>query len=221
MDGNKKGIILIVDDSKYDRLLYREYLGHDRFEIHEVEDGDEVLDQLKIKVPDLIMLDWDMPRVGGLEVLHMLKKDPIHNTIPIIVITGRDDDEVLSTAFDFGSVDFLNKPVKKDELNARIVNILRTQDNIVSLEKEKFELEEISFNAQIEKANLKKIQALEFEDLKAASKFENVFLQDLGNIQAAIANFDSMDKEEILESSRKIVSRIELRINEYRESKKL
>ena len=57
--------ILIVDDREFDRIIYREYLGETNYRFEEMEDGTGILERLGDINPDLILLDWQMPRQGG------------------------------------------------------------------------------------------------------------------------------------------------------------
>lgn len=140
--------ILVIDDREFDRLLYKEYLGDEQYEFSELDDGEGTISQLNSKSYDLILLDWQMPRVGGLETLRNVKNSS-HRDIPIIIITGLEDDKVLEQAFDYGGVDFINKPVSKVELNSRVNSVLQLFNSTKMLIKQKDELE--SLNAIISK----------------------------------------------------------------------
>jgi len=136
--------ILIVDDRKFDRMLYTEYLGDTNYVFKELDDGEHILETIQSFEPNLILLDWQMPRVSGLEALKMVKKNQAFKEIPIIIITGLEDENVLEEAFDYGSVDFLNKPVSSIELNARVLNAIRLKEAIQTVIKQKEELETLS-----------------------------------------------------------------------------
>lgn len=120
--------ILIVDDREFDRIIYREYLNDVNYQFEELEDGIGILELLPNIKPDLILLDWQMPRQGGLETLKMIKKNMAYAKIPIIIITGLQDESVLEEAFDFGAFDFLTKPVSQLELNARVLNAIKLKE---------------------------------------------------------------------------------------------
>ncbi len=152
--------ILIVDDREFDRILYREYLGDQNYHFAELEDGEKILDQIASSKPDLILLDWQMPRVGGLDTLKILKKNKAYSNIPIIIITGLQDENVLEEAFDYGSVDFLNKPVSKIELTARVHSAIKLSEATRTLVNQKKELLELNQIIQNQKAELEKSLAL-------------------------------------------------------------
>ncbi len=155
--------VLIIDDREFDRIIYKEYLGEVNYHFNELDDGLGVLDQLTKELPDLILLDWQMPRQGGLETLKIIKKNRMYQDIPIIIITGLQDDKVLEEAFDFGSVDFLNKPVKNIELNARVHSALKMSEQNKMLFKQKRELEDLNKIINSQKEELQKSLTIKTE----------------------------------------------------------
>ena len=148
--------ILIVDDRQFDRILYKEYLGDTNYSFTELDDGENILETISDEKPDLILLDWQMPRVSGLEALKMIKKNQAFKNIPVIIITGLEDEKVLEEAFDFGSIDFLNKPVTRIELNARVLNAISLQDAIRRLASQTEELYSLNSIIKNQKVELEK-----------------------------------------------------------------
>ena len=158
--------ILIVDDREFDRILYKEYLDDTNFSFAELDDGEGILEQLKQEKPDLMLLDWQMPRQGGLDTLKMIKKNNSFKDIPIIIITGLQDEKVLEEAFDYGSVDFLNKPVSKIELVSRVMNVLKLVDAQKTLLTQKHELLDLNQIIKNQKSELEKSLALKSQLLE-------------------------------------------------------
>ena len=177
--------ILIVDDREFDRILYKEYLDDTNFVFTELDDGEGIIDQLKIEKPDLMLLDWQMPRQGGLDTLKMIKKNNSFKDIPIIIITGLQDEKVLEEAFDYGSVDFLNKPVNKIELVSRVMNVLKLVEAQKALLGQKRELLDLNQIIKNQKSELEKSLALKSQLL-----------------ESSVVEFD----KEISEKNRKVVS---------------
>lgn len=136
--------ILIVDDREFDRILYKEYLGEGSYDFMEIDDGEQVAPTLEKTIPELILLDWQMPRMGGLDTLKILKRDERYTEIPVIIITGLQDERVLEEAFNFGGVDFLNKPVTRIELNSRVTNALNLYHAKRKLQQQRDELTELN-----------------------------------------------------------------------------
>jgi two-component system, response regulator len=113
--------ILVVDDDPDDQLLIREALAEARVQtdVQVVNDGLELLDYLRrggrfsrvdAPQPDLILLDLNMPRMGGHEVLQNLKTDPQLRQIPIVVLTTSKREEDVRRSYDFGANTFISKP---------------------------------------------------------------------------------------------------------------
>lgn len=140
---SSKPNILIIDDREFDRVLYKEYLGDEQYNFSELDDGEGAISTLNSKEFDLILLDWQMPRVGGLETLRNVKNSS-HRDTPIIIITGLEDEKVLEQAFDYGGVDFINKPVSKIELNSRVNSVLKLFYSTKMLIKQKEELQSLN-----------------------------------------------------------------------------
>jgi DNA-binding response OmpR family regulator len=157
--------ILIVDDREFDRILYQEYLGSANYVFSELEDGESILQHLSEFKPNLILLDWQMPKVGGLDTLKMLKKNNLYNNIPIIIITGLQDENVLEEAFDYGSIDFLNKPVSKIELTARVHSAIRLNEAKQMLLMQRQELLELNKIIQSQKGELEKSLEIKSQQL--------------------------------------------------------
>ncbi len=148
--------ILIVDDRLHDRMLYQEFLGDVNYIIAELDDGETIIETVDDFRPDIILLDWQMPRVGGLESLKRIKKHKIFKEIPVIIITGLQNDSVLEEAFDYGSVDFINKPVSKIQLNSRVDNALKLFESKKLLFKQREELKTLNDIITYQKEELEK-----------------------------------------------------------------
>ncbi len=155
--------VLIIDDREFDRILYKEYLGDANYTFVEREDGFGILEELSTIEPDIILLDWQMPRQGGLETLKLIKKNKIWSELPIIIITGLKDEKVLEEAFDYGSVDFLNKPVTGTELNSRVHNALKLSDATQMLRIKSKELIDLNKIIRSQKEELQKTLAIKTE----------------------------------------------------------
>jgi len=112
--------ILLVEDSPADILLTREALEHNKLvnAIHVVEDGVQAMDFLykrgkyaSAPRPDLILLDLNLPRKNGREVLAEVKADPNLKTIPIVVLTTSNDDDDILKAYSLNANCYIVKPV--------------------------------------------------------------------------------------------------------------
>ncbi|MCD4677055.1 MAG: response regulator [Desulfobacula sp.] len=116
-----KKILIIDDDIKLVDLL-SEYLGGNQFEVSYILDGLNALNEIKLRTPDLIILDYMMPGKDGLEVLREIRTR--HN-LPIIMLTAKGDETDRIVGLELGADDYLPKPFNPRELLARIKAILR------------------------------------------------------------------------------------------------
>jgi two-component system, cell cycle response regulator len=116
--------ILIVDDEPLNLKLLQAHLVQSKYEVHCARSGSEALEKAAQVSPDLILLDVMMPGMDGYEVTRKLKEDPQSRDIPIILITalGGQDDKL--KGLEAGADEFLNKPVQKIELLARIRSLI-------------------------------------------------------------------------------------------------
>lgn len=108
--------ILIVDDDEGMTDLLRLHLRRDGLEIDTASDATVAIRTILKAVPDLIVLDVDMPYMGGLEVLKALKGDESTRNKPVIMLTARNDDDTFTEAKKLGADAFLTKPVQKERL---------------------------------------------------------------------------------------------------------
>ena len=108
--------ILIIDDDVLLLDLLQLHLSGRSVSVQVAEDAVIALRSIIESPPDLILLDLGLPYLDGMEVLKAVKGDPATNHIPVIVITGHDDEEEYVRAKSLGADAFLNKPVQRDEL---------------------------------------------------------------------------------------------------------
>ncbi len=99
---------MLVDDDPTLRTLLRLTLPGDDFDVTEAADGAEALERLDEQPPDVVVLDWNMPRCSGGEVLVELKRRGIE--IPVVVLTGERDVAKVAVARSLGAAAFLTKP---------------------------------------------------------------------------------------------------------------
>jgi two-component system sensor histidine kinase/response regulator len=117
--------ILIVDDELSMRRRLESMLMNQDYEIILLADGKELLDKIGEIVPDLIILDLMLPGIDGFEACRRLKSNNRFQHIPIILVTVLDAKTVLTEGVSAGADDFLQKPVSKLELQARVRSMLR------------------------------------------------------------------------------------------------
>ena len=116
--------ILIADDKATSRELLRTVLERQGYAIIEAADGEEALQKARAEAPDLILLDLQMPRRTGYEVLSELRRDPRHTALPIIAITASAMQGDREKALAAGFTSYLTKPVALAQLRAQIQSLL-------------------------------------------------------------------------------------------------
>ncbi|MBI3317945.1 MAG: response regulator [Candidatus Omnitrophica bacterium] len=117
--------ILIVDDEADIRDVLRLTLEPEGYEIQEAVNGEEALAYVRRSTPNLILLDFMMPRMNGLQVAQVLKKDILLQHLPIIMLTSKGEVMDKVQGIDAGADDYVVKPFEPTELVARVRMILR------------------------------------------------------------------------------------------------
>lgn len=121
------GRILVVDDNVQARELLRAALLAEGYAVTLAEGGEEALTKVAEEVPELILLDINMPGLNGYEVCSRLKGTEATRLIPIIFLTSMSDLEDKLRGIEVGADDFLTKPFRKVELLARVKSLLRVK----------------------------------------------------------------------------------------------
>jgi len=144
--------ILIVDDDRFVHMYIENAIEteHHNYELISVYNGKEACEIAVEQDIDLIIMDWEMPVMNGIEALENLKSDPVSADIPVIIITSTGN---LQTAFDAGAIDFLKKPIDRVELLVRVKSSLSMFKLIKNIVKQSEELEEQS--KELEQKNQK------------------------------------------------------------------
>jgi putative two-component system response regulator len=127
-------LILVVDDEPAITHLLRLVLEADGHRVVVAADGQAALDRVAERRPDLVILDLDMPRVGGLEVCRRLKAAPDTRLLPILVLTGTGAADARVRAWELGADEFLTKPFQTLEVAARCRSLLRQKDLVEALD---------------------------------------------------------------------------------------
>jgi DNA-binding response OmpR family regulator len=117
--------ILVVDDEEHIRQLVTMYLAKEGFQVETAADGRAALQRINAVKPDLVVLDLMLPEIDGWSVCKELRRSPVTESLPIIMLTARDDliDRVLG--LELGADDYLTKPFNPRELVARVRAVLR------------------------------------------------------------------------------------------------
>ena len=128
-----RGLVLVADDDPVMRLLMRQMLTQVGLDVIEAEDGVQALASYKHSGPDLVMLDVDMPAMDGFAVCREIRHQEVGGTVPIIMVTGGDELEAVTRAYEVGATDFISKPINWPILGHRVLYVLRASDAIARL----------------------------------------------------------------------------------------
>jgi putative two-component system response regulator len=126
--------ILVVDDDQAIRQLHSDFLNDAGYEVTVAVDGREALARVEDRLPDLVLLDLDMPRVSGYEVCRRLKADPQTRFIPVVILTGEMAEQARLQAWELGADAFLTKPFRTAEVLTRCRALLRVKDLVDELD---------------------------------------------------------------------------------------
>lgn len=129
-NGNAKPTILIVEDEAALIALLRYNLERQGFNVEEATDGQEALLRIAEARPDLMLLDWMLPAMSGIEVCRQIRRRPATRDLPVIMVTARTEDQDAVRALDTGADDYIAKPFAVDALLARIRALLRRSSSV-------------------------------------------------------------------------------------------
>mgnify|MGYP001029416852 CR=1 FL=1 len=118
--------VLVVDDDPMTRMLVVEALEPEGFSVHGAGSGMEGIEAFRRHKPDIILLDVSMPGMDGFECCRRIRKLPGGEHVPVVVLTGNDDDESITSAFEAGATDFVSKPMRWKLLGYRVRYLLRS-----------------------------------------------------------------------------------------------
>jgi len=117
--------VLVVEDEDALATLLQYNLEKEGYDITVAGDGEEALILVDERLPDLVVLDWMLPKVSGIEVCRRLRSRPETRNVPIIILTARGEETDRIRGLDTGADDYVVKPFSMTELTARIRAVLR------------------------------------------------------------------------------------------------
>ncbi len=118
-------LVLVVEDEAALVTLLRYNLEREGFRVAEARDGEEAMLQIAEQMPDLVILDWMLPLMSGIEVCRQLRRLPETRRLPIVMLTARGDEGDKLRGLDAGADDYVTKPFSPSELIARLRAVLR------------------------------------------------------------------------------------------------
>ena len=116
----KKKVLVVDDEADFLKILKINLEETNNYEVSTLSSANDIVSQVHIFKPDIILLDILMPGIDGIETCEMLNKDPMGEHIPIIMLSALDKDVDKLKTFKAGVTDYLVKPIKKEDLIGKI-----------------------------------------------------------------------------------------------------
>ena len=136
------GRIVIVDDVEDNCIILSRNLTRAGFETQTMTDGVSAISMVSTSPPDLILLDWMMPKLSGLDVLHAVREHFDANSLPVIMCTARDEASSIGEAIEAGANDYIQKPINMPIVIARVSAQLERRAALQALAEANRDLEE-------------------------------------------------------------------------------
>ncbi|MEX6724072.1 response regulator [Parapedomonas caeni] len=114
---------LVVDDSKVIRKVARRILEEMQFEIEEAVDGQDAWQQCQKKVPDVVLLDWNMPVMNGLDFLRTLRGASLDRQPVVVFCTTENDMSHIRAAIEAGANEYIMKPFDREIIEAKFAQV--------------------------------------------------------------------------------------------------
>ena len=138
-----KECILVVEDEQPIQELICYNLKKDGYRVESVASGEEALQKIHSKKPDLVLLDLMLPGVDGLEVCKMMRTEREMIAIPIIMVTAKGEEADVITGLELGADDYITKPFSPKILATRIKTVLRRRSEPVTSDEKSIEYENL------------------------------------------------------------------------------
>lgn len=122
--------VLVVDDDADLQHVVSAMLRSSGFEVSAVSSAEEAFDHIRMAAVDLLILDWGLPGMSGIEFVRRLRKDRALGKLPVLFLTAHSSSDDLVEAFSAGADDFVSKPFRAPELGARILGLLRRSQGV-------------------------------------------------------------------------------------------
>jgi two-component system phosphate regulon response regulator PhoB len=125
-------LVLVVEDEAALATMLRYNLEKQGFRVDEATDGQEALTRIAEMTPDLVLLDWMLPVMSGIEVCRQIRRRPNTRDLPVIMVTARTEDQDAVRALNTGADDYITKPFNMEALLARIRALLRRSSPVAA-----------------------------------------------------------------------------------------
>ena len=142
MTADTRRTVLIVDDIEDNRVLLERFLASSGYATKSCDSGRKALSIISQSKPDIVLLDWMMPELSGLETLAAIRE--IHDSVrlPVIMCTAIDEDVSVVSAINLGANDYITKPISLTVLRARMALHLKQRAMIDSIDSDRVKVEQ-------------------------------------------------------------------------------
>ncbi len=207
---------LLVGDDEADMLRFLKSQLNSHYNVVEAVDGQQAVEKVTAHLPDVILLDMNMPEKDGLQVCRELRQQATQ-TIPIIILTARADEETKLTALSAGANDFLSKPFSTSELHVRVRNLVEAHHYKEKLARQNHTLEKTieqlketeTLLVQTEKmASLGRMSAGILHEINNPLNYATTGLYTLQNKRKHVAPEQQAEYTEVLQEVEEGISRV-------------
>jgi signal transduction histidine kinase len=174
-NGNHTPTLLVADDEP-DMLRYLKSQLATHYRVVEAVDGQQAIEKAAQFLPDIILLDMMMPEKDGLQACREIRQRTSTQSIPVILLTARADEETKMAALSAGANDFLSKPFSTTELHVRIKNLVESHQYQIKLSKQKTVLEHT-----IEQLKETETQLVQTEKLASLGRMSAGIIHEINN----------------------------------------
>ena len=174
-NGNNSPTLLVADDEP-DMLRYLKSQLATHYRVVEAVDGQQAIEKASQFLPDIILLDMMMPEKDGLQACREIRQRTSTQSIPVILLTARADEETKMAALGAGASDFLTKPFSTTELHVRIKNLVESHQYQLKLSKQKTVLENT-----IEQLKETETQLVQTEKLASLGRMSAGIIHEINN----------------------------------------
>lgn len=144
-DSRENPTILVTDDDAMTRMLTRQCLEAEGMIVLEAENGPAAIDLFVRESPDLVFMDVQMPGMSGLEVCERIRRMPQGRDVPILLVTGADDEESIDRGFRAGATQYKTKPVNWSLLGRDVKFMLRSSQHVQALKRQEDRLRYLAY----------------------------------------------------------------------------
>ncbi len=185
--------VIIIDDQSITRMILQELIGSIDKNVHTecFADPTEALDWAKNNKVDLVITDYKMPQMDGIEFINLFKEIPDYDDVPIMIVTGIEDQTIRYNALESGANDFITKPIDHIECKARCRNLL-----IMSKQRKMIKDRAFLLESEVHKKTLE-LHEREQETLIRLAKAGEYRDEDTGNHIIRISRYSRLIAEEL------------------------